>query len=173
MPSRTAEKGNCRSTPRVRGIISSSWKLGNHRLRYRESAICDIVARPRNLESLPRPAPRSWGWGCPGIRHPGLCALGHFQAPGEFLPDFLGLGRDHEHAVRLSRIVCKVVLVIVLGNPERRRWLDGRDNGVLEDPVVGQIGYYFLCSPLLLIAKIENDGTVLFAHVVALPVQRG
>src|SRR6516162_2447714 len=49
MPSRTAEKGNCRRTTSVRDIISSAWKLGNHKLKYRESAIaphCSASARP-------------------------------------------------------------------------------------------------------------------------------
>jgi hypothetical protein len=39
MPSRTGEKGNCRSTLTARGIISPSRKLGNQMLKYSESAI--------------------------------------------------------------------------------------------------------------------------------------
>src|SRR5271165_5040234 len=45
IPSRTSENRNCRITETVRGNISPSWKLGNHKLKLSESAIA-VFYRP-------------------------------------------------------------------------------------------------------------------------------
>src|SRR5512142_1409076 len=88
MPGRAAENGNCRSTDRLRGIISGSAKLGNHRLRYSGSAMVllerrlpgalpacllddsklrpDGKTRPGTPASFPQPAP-------PATREPWSC----------------------------------------------------------------------------------------------------
>src|SRR5579864_4318291 len=86
------------------------------------------------------------------------------------LPDF---GRDNEGTVRLLRVVAKVILVIVFSEIERRGGAKLGHDGIV--PYLGsiQLANDLLGGRALLVTVVKNDGAVLCAHVVALPVSRG
>lgn len=84
----------------------------------------------------------------------------------------LELRDDDEIAVAVSSSVQEVkILVIVISLIEFRGLLDEGDDGVLKDFSGGLHGFFG--SGLLGVAVVENDGSVLRAHIRALAIQGG
>src|SRR5690606_35369537 len=96
-----------------------------------------------------------------------------FQSVFEGLAEVLHLGSDHHAAIALSGVVGKIIMVFILGGMECGHGHYLGHDALFPGPAAIEMLPLFLGDALLLRIGKKAHGTVLRAHITALPIAGG
>ena len=99
--------------------------------------------------------------------------LDGFQAGGEVFAQLGDFRCNYCLAIRLTGVLCEIVLMVILGGPESRRWQDGSNDRIKPGVVGGERGDQRSSRCGLFFGVCKDDRAILAADIVSLPVERG